>query len=108
MATQGQVILRGGTTQSRASEALSQPVEGRQAKGHLRPAGSFLDQKPKMVATNISRFRVLLFLLKASSGKIYIGRQEGIELSNLNEASLIFYLILKYNTMETPFCKFCF
>ena len=61
-----------------------------------------------MVATNISRFRVLLFLLKTSSGKIYIGRQEGIELTNLNEASLVFYLILKYNPVETPLCKFFF
>ena len=65
-----------------------------------------------MISQNVFRLRVLVFLLKASSGKIYIGRQEGIELPNLNEASSNFYLILKgqvYNTLETRYTplKFC-
>ena len=91
---QGQVILRSGTTQSKWSpQSASRGLPG---KGTAAFSWFLPDQKPRMVSTNILRFHVLVFLLKASSGKIYIGRQEGIELPNLNEASFIFFLIFKW------------
>ena len=80
-----QVIIKAGR-ELKTKSGTTQSKWGPQSVGGCQ--SSWLLPSSKMISKSLV---VLVFLLKTSSSKIYIGRQEGIQLPNLNEAGFFFF-----------------